>query len=352
MSISRIIFIIAVLLQVSTYAAQVAPFTERDDLITISAVGDLMLGTDYPSPLKLPEDGGVTLFKASKEYLQSTDIRFGNFEGTLFDGELQPDGKAGGKGRYLFRTPTPYGEHLADAGFNVLSLANNHAKDFGQLGFDSTKEILKRFQIKFSSKDGEVAEFNIKGQRVALIAYDFYPGRRSIKNIAEASREIKRLKKIYKIVIISAHVGAEGESAIEITEGDEIFLGENRGDSVKFARSAVEAGADLILMHGPHVPRAMEIFMNKLIVYSLGNFVTSYGISIAGVAGYAPLLRVALDFDGNFVQGHLASYIQKHPPRTVWDSELKALRLINDLSKKQFPETAPKFKSNGFIFQR
>jgi len=204
--------------QGSKIAAQVAPFSDRDDLITISAVGDLMLGTDYPSPLKLPEDGGASLFKHSKEYLKSTDIRFGNFEGTFFDGELQPDGKAGGKGRYLFRTPTLYGEHLAEAGFNVVSLANNHAKDFGQMGYNSTKDVLKKFQIQFSSKDGEVAEFNIKGQRIAVIAFDFYPGRRSIKNINDAKREIKRLKKLYKIVIISAHVGAEGESAIEITE--------------------------------------------------------------------------------------------------------------------------------------
>ena len=248
----------------STAYAELQAFTDREDLITISAVGDLMLGTSYPSPLKLPEDGGASLFKFSKEYIQSTDLRFGNFEGTLFDGELQADGKLGGPGRYLFRTPTHYAQHLLDAGFNVLSLANNHARDFGQLGLDSTRQTLKNLNIQYSSKDGEIAQFDIKGRKIALIAFDFYSGKRSIKNLNAMMKEIKKLKKTFHIVILSAHVGAEGDAAIEIPEGEEVFLGENRGDSVLFARTAIDSGADLILMHGPHVPRGMEIYKNKL----------------------------------------------------------------------------------------
>ncbi len=322
----------------------------NSELITISAVGDIMPGTNFPAGMRLPEDGGVGLFKDAKPYIQSTDIRFGNFEGTLFDGPAQPDGKTPGPGRYMFRAPTKYADLIQDAGFNVMSLANNHAKDFGRAGIESTKAQLAIRGIQYSSKDGEVAELEVKGKRIALIAFDAGNGSRTIKNISAMTAEVRKLKMTYDIVIVSAHAGAEGENAMMIPFSDEVFLGENRGNTIQFARSAVDAGADLLIMHGPHVPRAMEVYNNKLIIYSLGNFATSYGISVSGYAGVAPLVRIAIDKNGNFVKGHLASFRQIQPPKVFWDKELTALKLIESLSKKQFDTTRPEFNSEGYFY--
>jgi poly-gamma-glutamate capsule biosynthesis protein CapA/YwtB (metallophosphatase superfamily) len=128
-------------------------------VITVAAVGDIMMGTDYPSP-KLPGKDGKLLFEESKDTLREADIVFGNLEGPLCDGG-SPAKKVKDKDSYVFRTPTSFVKNLVEAGFNVVSLANNHAEDFGSQGMSSTKKALEAVRIKYSSKAGEVAEFEI-----------------------------------------------------------------------------------------------------------------------------------------------------------------------------------------------
>jgi poly-gamma-glutamate capsule biosynthesis protein CapA/YwtB (metallophosphatase superfamily) len=316
-----------------------------------------MLGTNYPINT-LPSDGGKNLFKYSKEYIKAADIRFANFEDTFFDGEKAVDGKAEGANRYLFRTPTIYGALLADAGFNVVSLANNHALDFGAAGIESTRATLKANGIQFTSKGGkEVAQFNIRGITVALIGCDFYSGRRSLSTPVSTYAEIKELKKHFNIVIVSVHAGGEGQGAERVADANEVFLGENRGNSVAFAHTAIDMGASLILMHGPHVPRGLEVYKNKLIAYSLGNFTTGRGINIEGYAGAAPLLRVQLDHNGNFSQGHLASFRQTRAGKSnsgaIYDESKYVLKFMNNLSELDFPQTMPQFDlTTGRIYPR
>lgn len=337
----------------SAQALAARPALPTQELITVSAVGDVMMGTTYPKDT-LPADGGKKLFKFSKEYIQAADIRFGNLEGTLYDGDIAADGKATGPNRYLFRTPTTYTPLLADAGFNVMSLANNHALDFGAAGIESTKQALKANGIQYSSKLGkEVAQFDIRGIKVALISCDFYSGRRSISTPDATYAEIRELKKQFDIVIVTAHAGAEGRGAERVQNAPEIFLGENRGNSVTFARTAIDSGASLILMAGPHVPRGMEVYKGKLIAYSLGNFVTGRGINIEGLAGVAPLLRVQLDRNGNFAQGHLASFRQVRDAGAVYDKTNYAATFMSKISELDFPQTMPQFDvTTGRIYPR
>lgn len=319
-----------------------------EDLISISAVGDIMMGTDYPE-VKLPPNDGQRMFMNVREYISAADVRFGNVEGTLYDGEPGAGAKRPGPNRYLFRSPTRYVNLLRDAGFNMVSLANNHINDLGREGAISTKNTLQSANILYSSKDGEVAEMTVRGTRIAMIATDFYSGKRSVSNPEATYKEIQALKKRVDIVIVSAHVGAEGRGAQNLTFQTEIFLGENRGDSVKFAREAVNHGADLIIMHGPHVPRGMEVYRGRLIAYSLGNFATMSGISINGANGYAPILRAQLARDGRFMKGHLASFTQVRPDQIRFDAEDKAGRMIRELSIQQLGATAPQFFDKGFF---
>ena len=319
---------------------------KRGGNITVAAVGDIMMGTNFPENT-LPAAQGQGLFRNLNPYLQQTDIRFGNLEGTLFDGELGADGKSSGANRYLFRTPTEFGARLQEAGFNVMSLANNHSRDFGRAGVVSTKATLQKLGIQFSSKDGEVAKFDVRSTPVSLIATDYYAGPRSITNSQRTLAEIRDLDRKGGLIIVSVHAGGEGAGAERVTRGPEFFLGENRGDVIKFAKDAIDAGADLILMHGPHVPRGMEIYNERLIVYSLGNFLTERGISIAGNAGLAPLVRVEMDQTGRFVQGQLVSFQQVRGQGVVLDPSLKALRLVAQVSSLDFPDTSPVFGQNG-----
>lgn len=314
--------------------------------ITISAVGDIMVGTTYPEDW-LPEDEGRSFFRDAAPYIQASDIRFGNFEGTFFSGPPQPDGKAPGPNRYLFKTPEHYVQRLVEAQFNVMSLANNHSRDFGSAGLTSTKETLASAGIQYSAKEGEVASFQIRNVRVALIAADYKPGARNVVIPEPIFDEIIDLKKRYHVVIVTAHVGAEGRGAENTPDLEEIFLGENRGNSISFARRAVDSGADAIIMHGPHVPRGIEIYRSRVIAYSLGNFATARGISVNRNAALAPLLRLQLSSRGEFLRGQVFSFKQVRGSGTLIDPDKKALEMIQRMSWQNFAATAPTFKENG-----
>jgi poly-gamma-glutamate capsule biosynthesis protein CapA/YwtB (metallophosphatase superfamily) len=319
-------------------------------VITVAAVGDIMMGTDYPSP-KLPEKNGRFLFKEPKEILRKADIVFGNLEGPLCDSG-PPVKKVKERESYVFRTPPSFVENLADAGFHVVSLANNHAGDFGHEGMSSTRKVLDAAGIKYSSKAGEVAEFEIKGVRMGLVAFSFGPPPRSIVTPKKLLEEIEHLARKYDVLILSIHGGGEGTAALQTRNEYEHFLDEPRGNLIEFAHEAIQRGADLILGHGPHVPRAIEVYRGRLIAYSLGNFCTYGGISLDKEKGYAPLLWVELGRKGELVRGRIHSFIQMPPGGPKKDEEKRAWALIKKLSQEDFPETSPFFVAPETILPR
>lgn len=319
-------------------------------VITVAAVGDIMMGTDYPFP-KLPKKDGRLLFEESKGFLRRADIVFGNLEGPLCEGG-SPVKKAKDRESYVFRTPPKYVKNLVDAGFNVVSLANNHAGDFGYNGMSSTKKVLDAAGIKYSSKEGEVAEFEINGLKMGLAAFSFGPPPRSIVYPEKALEEIDLLSKKYDLLILSIHGGKEGGTALRTVNEFEYFLNEPRGNLIQFAHQAIERGADLILVHGPHVPRAVEIYQDRLIAYSLGNFCTYRGMSLDKEKGYAPLLWVELGRNGEFVKGKIFSFIQFPPGVPKRDEEERAWALIKKLSEEDFPETSPFFGASETLLPR
>ena len=111
----------------------------------------------------------------------------------------------------------------------------------------------------------------------------------------------------------------------------------------------VDAGADLVIGHGPHVVRAMERYRDRLIAYSLGNFATYYGISVAGIKGIAPLLITTLDEDGRFVEGQIISTRQLRPAGPSLDPESRALKMIRGLSIEDFGNPGLAFHADGRI---
>jgi len=319
-------------------------------VITVAAVGDIMMGTDYPSP-KLPGKDGKFLFEESKGILRKADIVFGNLEGPLCE-EGSPAKKVKDGESYAFRTPPRFVKNLVDAGFNVVSLANNHAGDFGDKGMSFTKRVLDTAGIKYSSKAGEVAEFEINGVKIGLVAFSFGSPPRSIVYPEKALEEIELLSNKYDLLILSIHGGKEGGTALQTENEFEYFLDEPRGNLTQFAHEAIERGADLILAHGPHVPRAMEVYQGRLIAYSLGNFCTYGGMSLDKEKGYAPLLWVELDRNGGFVKGKIFSFIQFPPGGPKRDEEERAWALIKNLSQEDLPGTSPLFGALGTILPR
>lgn len=131
--------------------------------------------------------------------------------------------------------------------------------------------------------------------------------------------------------------------------GEEEYFGEPRGDVVKFSRMMVDAGADLVFGHGPHVVRAMERYKDRLIAYSLGNFATYYGISVDGAKGVAPILVVTVDNTGKFIEGMIHSTVQIRPDGPTVDETQTALNMIRDLSIQDFGKPGISFRQDGSI---
>jgi hypothetical protein len=153
----------------------------------------------------------------------------------------------------------------------------------------------------------------------------------------------------HDIVIVSFHGGAEGNGAEVLPFAREIFAGEDRGTVVEFARAMIDAGADIVLGHGPHVVRPMEIYRDRLIAYSLGNFATYYGISVEGIRGMAPILLATLDDEGKFVSGKIEATIQLRPAGPSIDPERKVITLLRNLTTTAFPNGALSIAEDGTL---
>ncbi len=316
--------------------------------ISISAVGDIMLGTNFPDD-RLAPDNGKHLLDAMTAVLAKADITFGNLEGVLMQG-----GSAAKKCRsmsacYVFRSPPEYAFYLKKAGFDVLSLANNHARDFSEEGRSATMTALDKAGLLHSGRVGDVARLKVKGLKVAVIAYAPFGGSHDMLDIPLAVKQVATLSKANDIVLVSMHAGAEGKGMEHVPFQTEMFYGEDRGDAVKFAHAVIDAGADLVIGHGPHVPRALELYKDRLVAYSLGNFLTYQGIRISGNNGLAPVLSVTVDAEGRFRQGQIFSARQFRPQGTKLDKTHAAARLIKMLTEADFPQTALKISSQGLI---
>jgi hypothetical protein len=316
--------------------------------LDLAAVGDTMLGTDYPENI-LPDDDGLSFLDAVTPILAAPDVTFGNLEGVLMDGGEPVKVCKDKRICFLFRTPTRYATYYKLAGFDAMSLANNHARDFGEEGRSSTMAALDAHGIVHSGREGTTASWVANGRRIALAAFAPNVGSNQLNESAAASALVQQLAASHDIVLVSFHGGAEGYGAEILPFAREIFVGEDRGNVVEFAHAMVDAGADLVLGHGPHVVRPMELYRDRLIAYSLGNFATYYGISVEGLRGIAPILLCHLDDDGRFVSGRIESTIQLRPAGPSLDPNRTANVVVRTLTLAAFPDGTLSIADDGTL---
>jgi hypothetical protein len=317
--------------------------------ISLAVVGDMMLGTDYPEN-RLPDDDAAGFLAAVAPILRSADLTIGNLEGVLLDGGEPRKVCSTASACFLFRSPSRYARHFVDAGFDVLSLANNHARDFGEEGRTATMRVLEAAGIAHSGREGDFASLVVNDLKVAVLAFAVTQKSNLLHDYDLAAEIVLQHAVTHDIVVVSFHGGAEGNDVTRLPFGEEEYYNEPRGDVVRFARTMVDAGADLVFGHGPHVVRAMERYQDRLIAYSLGNFATYYGISVDGLNGIAPILVATLDGEGRFLEGRLHSTVQIRPAGPQPDSSAAALRLIRDLSVQDFGTPGIAFEDDGRIY--
>jgi hypothetical protein len=319
-----------------------------DSSVTLSATGDIIMGS---APNRLPARDGEGFFDSVREGLKS-DLVMGNLEQPLTgDTGTSKCGSPPRANCFAFRAPPAYARHLKDAGFELLNTANNHSKDYGTQGYRNTVKALEDAGLAHTGAEDQITVVEVEGVEVAVVGFSSYAGANRLTDLTQARDVVSRAAEQADVVVVQVHMGAEGSDKTRVRPGTEVFFGENRGDPMKFSRAVIDAGADVVVGHGPHVLRGMEFYKGRLIAYSLGNFAGGgRTLSRDGVLKYSGILHVSLTPDGEWAGGKfLSTYLNSTGVPVRDDTDERGRKLVAELSAKDFGETAAKIGDDGSI---
>jgi Bacterial capsule synthesis protein PGA_cap len=360
--------------------------------VRFAFVGDINLGT-LTVPGGIPPEQGRGLLDAAKHALKG-DLVVGNFEGVL--GDSGTTYKCGPKGRhvsladsgtaaqrdsaaaaaraaarkpvapvprsrrptpprlcYAFLTPTALAPRLAEGGFTHLSLANNHASDFGDGARAETERILDSLGLRTYGPVGSIALDTVRrGDSVTvvgLLGFATYPYAYDLLDIARSAAVVDSVRELVDLLVVTFHGGAEGAKALHVPEAAESLGREPRGDLRAWARAVIDAGADAVVGHGPHVLRGIEFYRGKPVAYSLGNFLTYRGFNLAGPLGVTGVLQLEAGPDLAWRRARFVPMVQYPLRGPAPDPERSALDLIRALSREDFEGSAGRIAEDGEI---
>jgi len=329
-------------------SAKPAASTAGVQRITVSATGDIMMSN---APNGLPPNDGAGFFDSVQGDLKS-DLVMGNLEQPLTeDTGASKCGTPPEPNCFAFRSPPSYAAHLKEGGFQLMNLANNHTRDFGVQGAKNTRAALDAAGIKYTGAEDEITVVAVKGIKVAVVGFSGYAGANNLNDLDHSRTVIQQAKQQADLVIVQVHMGAEGAAMQHVKPGNEIFHGENRGDPIRFSHTVIDAGADLVVGHSPHVLRGMEFYRGKLIAYSLGNFAgAGHTLNSQGALKYGGILRVTLGSDGSYLGGEFRStYLNGAGLPTRDATNEQGRKLVTRLSDEDFGDTAATVGDDGSI---
>ncbi len=248
--------------------------------LRIMAVGDIMLGRGVASGLTAIQTGYRYPFLETVDLLNRGDIVFGNLEHPITNREKSLDAN----GKIILRAGPEIMTGLELAGFNLLSLANNHIMDYYGDGLTDTLSLLEKYNIGFAGAGKNLEEarkpaiVKKNGLKAGLLAYTDmagteYGGNPPIRFAADSGtpgvapinprimeEDIKKAREQVDLLLVSLHWGIEDSYAIT-------------DEQMQFAHWLIDRGADMVLGHHPHRFQGIELYQGKPIVYSLGNFI-------------------------------------------------------------------------------
>ncbi len=327
---------------------------QEEGSLTIIGTGDIMLGTSYPSESYLPPTQDCSpILRPVHHVLQSGDLLFGNMEGVFCSEGGTPKKCKDLTKCYVFRMPDHFLSCILDAGYDVLSVANNHVNDFGSVGRTSTAAMLDSAGVAYAGfLTHPWTLFEKEGVTYGFAAFAPNRGTMDLLDYDRAAEITAMLDSMADVVIISFHGGAEGKDHQHVLRGDEEYLGANRGNVFYFAHRVVDAGADVVFGHGPHVTRAVELYRDRLICYSLGNFATYRRFNLRGPNGIAPIVKVTVDREGSFLQGEVVSIYQAGEGGPRIDPAGRAMAKLKMLTEIDFPDQELVVDSDGVLWTR
>ena len=253
------------------FVSQKKKLPQASEEVSLIVVGDISYSRGVER-IVIKENNINYPFLKIQDYLKGADLVFGNLETPITQGAEIPDFEM------IFRSNPGTEQALKQAGFSVLSLANNHTPNFGEKGLKDTFNFLENAGVKYVGAGQNKQEayqpvyIEKKGIKFAFLAYNdtdvvpaFYEASTNRAGTAFMRQEkmteaVKETKQEADFVIISMHAGIE-------------YSDKPNDSQISFARAAIDARADLVIGHHPHVVQTLERYKDKYIFYSLGNFV-------------------------------------------------------------------------------
>lgn len=259
------------------------------ETITVGWVGDMVPSND--------SDYNENVFSGVTAELIKPDLMIGNLEGTFAQANRSDKCMYLTSMCHAFRGDLSFAASIKDAGFDFVSLVNNHSYDFGNEGLSDTESILNEAKIPYISPTKQYVNITVKGKTIGILGLSSTEPTKTITDYNFIKREVETLKQANDFVIVIFHGGAEGSDKTAVPNTTEYMGTENRGDVARVAEVAIDAGADLVLGSGPHVLRKIEPHNGAVVAYSLGNFVGGKHLVTTSILGVSGIFTATLQKD-------------------------------------------------------
>jgi hypothetical protein len=338
--------------------------------IRVCAGGDVTLGTNLDTAwarqgeLRFRQQFGITpdphtLLAPLRQLFGDADVVLLNVE-TAIGGGIVTESKCGPRSQncFAFRAAPEGAAALRSVGDSIAvvvgNVANNHARDAGQAGFDATAAHLRAAGVLVTGADTLATRVVLPDSTViGVLGFHTNEAATDARDLFAVRRHVARAVELFGTVIVTVHIGAEGIGAQRTRDTTELFLASkiDRGNPVAFARTAFEAGAALVVGHGPHVLRAAEWRDDRLVLYSLGNLATYGPFNNSDPINRGVVACVDLA-EGRVIGAELRPTVQLVPGLVIRDSTRRALTLIDSLSALDFPLSGVRIDAWGDLQRR
>jgi Bacterial capsule synthesis protein PGA_cap len=336
--------------------------------VRVCAGGDVTLGTNlFPQWAKIARakmrakyhrgDDPATLLAPLRPLLRGADVVLLNVESAIGKGPAPSKCGPTSTNCFAFRSPPSSARALravAPKSVIVGNVANNHARDAGKLGHDSTVAALVAAGVLVTGDDTlATAVVTPAGDTIGVLGFYTSSETPDARDTAAVYRHVLRAAEQYPLVIATMHLGAEGQGAQNTRDTSELYLGIERGNPVAFADAAVRGGAALVVGHGPHVMRAMEWRQRgALIAYSLGNLLTYGPFVLKEPLNRGAVLCASFDRAGRVASATMRPTVQRAPGVLAADRSARAADLVDSLGRLDFPATGARVGKGGVVRAR
>jgi poly-gamma-glutamate capsule biosynthesis protein CapA/YwtB (metallophosphatase superfamily) len=292
-----------------------------------------------------------------RPFFQDADVVLVNIEGAIGDGPATRKCGLKSTSCFAFRQPTAAAAALrrlgGDSAQVVGNVANNHSHDAGADGFAITRALLDSVGVRVTGAD-TIATTVVTARGDTIGVLGFYTGSDTpdARDLAAVRRHVARAVEQFGTVIVTMHLGAEGANAQRTRDTTEKLAGGDRGNPVRFANAAIAAGATAVIGHGPHVLRAGEWRDSSLVLYSLGNLVNYGTFTLTEPMNHGAVACMNIDGPRSISGVHIQSTVQISPGVVLWDDGAGSARLIDSLSRLDFPRTGISVTPDGVVGRR